>query len=105
MNCVHHARDKLLSQMHKIFIVRVSHVKLNCRELWIVRQIDALVSELAAELIHTVKTTHDELFQVQFWCDSHKHVNIQIIVVRCKWPRRSSTTDLAHHRSLHFKEA
>jgi len=43
---------------HEVIVVRVRHIELHRRELGIVGQIYALVTELSAYLINSVYTTH-----------------------------------------------
>jgi hypothetical protein len=49
-----HAGDELLRDIHKVVVVGVGHVKLTGRELRVVRHVDALVTELLPDLVHTI---------------------------------------------------
>ena len=49
-----HAGDELLRDVHKIIVVGVGHVELAGRELRVVRHVDALVTELLPDLVHTI---------------------------------------------------
>ena len=46
--------------MHEVIVVSVGHVELARRELGIVRQVDALVSELSPDLVQTIDTTNNQ---------------------------------------------
>jgi hypothetical protein len=49
-----HAGNELLRDIDKIVIVGVGHVELAGRELRVVRHVDALVTELLPDLVHTI---------------------------------------------------
>lgn len=55
MDMLDQARDKLLSHDEKVVDVGISHVKLQSCEFGVVRQVHALVSELAAHLIDPIE--------------------------------------------------
>lgn len=64
MNRIHHAADHLLRDGHQVLVVGVRPVELARGELGVVRQIDALVTELSADLIDAVQASNDQLLQV-----------------------------------------
>jgi hypothetical protein len=49
-----HASDELLRYFDKVVVVGVCHVELAGRELRVVRHVDALVTELLPDLVHTI---------------------------------------------------
>lgn len=56
---LHHAGHHVLRHGHQIVVVRVRHIELAGGELGIVSQVDALVSELPADLVDSVDPTDD----------------------------------------------
>ncbi len=50
-------------------IVGVSHVKLACGELWVVSEIDAFITELTPDLIHTVDSSDYQHLKRWDWLD------------------------------------
>ena len=58
------------------------------------REVDALVAELPPDLVHPVETAHDTLLEVQLRRDAHRHVQLQVVVVRLEGLGRGTTGDL-----------
>jgi hypothetical protein len=83
----------------------VGHVKLAGGELGVVREVDALVAELAAELVHAVQAADDELLEVQLGRNAHEEVLAEVVVVREEGPRRRAAGQHVHHRRHHLEEA
>ena len=76
------------------------HVELACSEFWIVSHVNALIPELAANLIHAGEVTDDHHLQKQLWSDPHEELHVQVIVVSHKRTRCSSSRYHVHHRCL-----
>lgn len=102
---LHDAGDHILRHLHHVVHIGVRHVELARGELGVVRHIDRLVTELAAQLVHAVETTDHELLQVQLGSDTHVEVQVQVVVVGDEWLRRGATGLHVHHGRLHFQEA
>ena len=62
--------------------------------------VHALVAEILANLIHTLKTAHDQSFEVQLSGDAHIHRDIERIEVGDKRPGCSATGDSLQRRRL-----
>ncbi len=65
---------------------------------------DALVAEVATDLIHAVESADDQPLQVQLEADAQIQVLVQLVVVRNKRPRRRAAVDRLQDRRLHLKE-
>ena len=57
------AREEALSDLHQIVVVGVGHVKLASGELGVVGEVNALIAELATDLVNTVKASNNEHLQ------------------------------------------
>ena len=77
-------------------------VELAGGELRIVGEIDALVPELATNLIHPLKASNNQHLQVEFRGDSHKELHVEVIVVRYKGPGCGTPRNHVHHGSLNL---
>ncbi len=92
------------SHLEQVVVIGVGHVELAGGELRIVGQVDALVTELTADLVHSLQTADHQLLQVQLGGDAHEHVQTEVIVVRHEGLGCGSTGDDVHHGSLDFEE-
>merc|ERR1719502_370209 len=63
MNCIDHTRNEFLCYVHQILVVCIGHVELHRSKLWVVCKVDALVTELASNLVHSIKAADDKLLQ------------------------------------------
>ncbi len=95
----------LFGQIHQIIVVCIRHIEFQHGEFWVMTNRDTFVTEVTVDFIHTLETTYDQTFQIQLWCDTQIHVDIQRIVVRDKWTRRRTTRNHLHHRGFYFHEA
>lgn len=66
-----HLAEKFLCKRHQVIVVAVSPVEFTGGELWVVGQVDAFVSKLFSYFVNAVKTTNDELLEVEFRRDAH----------------------------------
>ncbi len=57
--------DHLFGAAHDAFVVGVGFVELELRELGVVLEADALVAEVAADLVDAVVAAHDQPLEVQ----------------------------------------
>ena len=89
--------------VHQVVIVRVGLVELEHRELGVVLGADALVAEVAVDLVDAVKAADDQPLQIKLRRDAQKEIQIERVVVRREGPRRRAAGDLLHHRRLDFE--
>ena len=99
-----HVGDHLLSHVHEVLVVGVSLVELTGGELRVVSEINTLIAELTANLIHTVQTTNDQHLQVQLGSDTEVQVHVQVVVMGDEGLGNGTTGDHVHHRCLNLKE-
>ena len=103
------ARDELaeqvLREVHEVVVVRVGPVELDARELGVVRHVDALVAELAAELVDAVEAADDEHLEVELRGDAQEHVEVEVVVVRLERAGGRAAGDDVHHGRLNLEEA
>ena len=60
-----------LSEFHQVIVVSKSHIELTGGELSIMRQIDALISELLSNFINTVKSTNNKPLKMELRRNAH----------------------------------
>jgi hypothetical protein len=72
------------------------HVELARGELGVVREVDALVAELAAHLVDAVEAADDELLEVELGRDAHEEVQVQVVVVPVRG--RSESEYVSEHK-------
>lgn len=65
---------------------------------------NALVSELATNLVDSLETTDDELLQIQLRRNAEEKFHVQLVVVCLEWACSSTSSDLVHHGCLDFEE-
>ena len=58
------ALKHLLGYLHHPYIILVRHIKFKCCKFRVVRAIHPLVPEHFSEFIYTVKTCHNEPFEI-----------------------------------------
>jgi hypothetical protein len=102
---VNEAGDERLGEVHEVVHVGVGHVELTDGEFGVVSKVDTLIPEDATDLVDTVKTTDDELLEVELGGDTHEEVEVEGVVVSDEGLRGSSTSDLVHHGRLDLEEA
>lgn len=77
-------------------------VELAGGELGIVGEVDALVPELATNLIHPLEASDNQHLQVELGGDSHKELHVEVIVVCYKGPGCGTPRNHVHHGSLNL---
>ena len=97
--------DHLLRAPHDVVVVGVGFVELELREFGIVLEADALVAEVAADLVDAVESAHDQPLQIQFKADAQVEVLVQLVVMRDKGARRGAAVDRLQDGRLHLQEA
>mmetsp|Transcript_56 Transcript_56/g.189 ORF Transcript_56/g.189 Transcript_56/m.189 type:complete len:549 (+) Transcript_56:61-1707(+) len=102
---LHHLGHQLLSHVHQIIVVCVCHVELAGGELRVVREVDALVSEIPPDLVHPVHAPYHQHLQVELGGDAHEEVQVQLVVVSDEGTGGGPSRNHVHHRRLHLNEA
>lgn len=97
-------RNQLLRHVHEVVVVSIGPVELAGREFGVVSQVNALVSELATDLIHTFQTTDNEHLQIQLWGDTHEQIHIELVVVGDERLGSRTSGNGVHHRRLDLGE-
>ena len=77
-------------------------VELARGELRVVGEVDPLVAELAADLVHAVQAADDEHLQVQLGRHAHEQVEVEVVVVRHEGLGRRAARHHVHHRGFHL---
>ena len=75
-------REEPLDDVHHRAAVAVGLVELEDRELGVVRAVEALVAEVAADLEDLVEAADDEALEVELRRDAQEHVAVERVVVR-----------------------
>lgn len=104
VDLVDHLREHLFSEVHEVVVVSIGPIELTCGELGVVSQVNALISELLANLKHSVHSSYDQLLQVQLWCYSHEQLHVQVIMESLEGFGNGTSSNHVHHGSLHFEE-
>lgn len=78
---LHHLREHILRQIQQIMEIRIRHIELTARILWIMRLINRLIPKVPANLIYPIQPPNDQLLQVQFRRNPHIQLHIEIVVV------------------------
>jgi len=100
----HHWGQHILSHLYQIVVISVGHVKLASSVLWVVSLIYRFVSEVFTNLEHSVQTSYHQLFQEQFWSDSHVQFHVEVVVVSNKRSCSGSSRNHVHHGSFDLDE-
>lgn len=103
-NLLDHAGHELLGDLHEIVDIRIGPVELASGELRVVGQINALITELTANLVYTVKTTDNQHLEVELGRNTHKEVHVELVVMSHEGLRCCSTGNSVHHRGLNLDE-
>ena len=93
-----------LRQFHHRFVVAIRLVQLDHREFWVVRAVDAFVSEHPANLVHPLDPTDHQPLEVQLQRDPQVELHIERIVMRRKGPCRGPTCDRMQNGRFRFDE-
>ena len=96
--------DHLLGQRHHLQVIGVRPVELELGELRVVRAVDALVAEVAPDLVHPLQVPHHQPLQVQLERDAQVQVLLELVVVRDEGPRRRAAVERLQDGRLHFQE-
>ena len=89
------AAERVSGFQHELFcdfrhpvVVGIGRVELEHREFGIVRRVDALVAEIAADLVDPLDAADHEPLQIELERDPQEKIDIERIRVRGEWPRR-----------------
>ena len=96
--------EQLLGEVHQVVIVGVGLVELEHGELGIVARGDALVAEVAVDLIDAVHAADQQALEVELGGDAQEEIDVERVVVGGERPRGRASGDGLHHRSFHFDE-
>src|SRR6185437_9608935 len=80
-------------------------IELEHRELRVVLRADALVAEVAVDLVDTIQSTDNKPFEVEFRRDAQREADVQRVVVRAERTRGGAAGDGVHHRRFDFEVA
>ena len=97
--------EHLLGEPHQVLVVHVRLVELQHRELGVVLRRDALVAEVAVDLVDALDAADDEPLEVELRRDAHVQLHVERVVMRDERPRQRAAGDRLHHRRLDFEEA
>ena len=98
-------REQLLGQLHQVGVIGIRLVELQHRELGIVLGRDALVTEVAVDLVDAIEAADEQALEVELGSDPQVEVHVERVVVRLERPGDGATGDRLHHRRLHLEEA
>ena len=70
MNTLGDMCNHVLGASHDIFIIGIGFIEFNLSELGIVFKADTFVAEIAANFIDTIKTAHNQSFEIEFIADA-----------------------------------
>ena len=76
-----HVADQRLGVVHQVAVVPVGRVELHHGELGVVAHRDAFVAEVAVDLEHALKPTHQQALEVQLGRDAQEHFLFERVVV------------------------
>ena len=65
-----HVSDHLLSQLHHLVVICISHVELEHRKFRIMGAVDALIAEIPSNFIHPFQVSYQQSLQVQLKRDA-----------------------------------
>lgn len=74
-------------------------------ELGVVREINALVTELSSDLVDAVEPSDDQLLEVELRRDAHEHLLLEVVMESGEGLGRGASGDQVHHGRLHLEEA
>ena len=99
---LHETRDHALSHVHQVVHVGIGHVELADGEFGVVRHVDLLVSKDTADFKDAVETADNELLQVELGRDTHKEVELEVVVVGDEGLGGGAAGNHRHHRCLNL---
>src|SRR5579871_5381056 len=95
--------DELFGEAHEVVVVGIGLVELEHGELGVVAGADALVAEVAVDLVDAVEASDDEALEVELGSDAEEEVDVELIVVGGEGAGCGSSGDLLHHGGFDFE--
>jgi len=86
-------------------IICIGLIELEHGELGVVLGADALVAEVAVDLVDAVEAADYQPLQIKLRRDAQKEIEIKSVVMRGEGTCRRAAGDLLHHRRLDFEIA
>ena len=96
--------EHVLGQFHHAVIVDVGFVEFQHREFGVVLVADALVAEVAPDLVDRVVAADQQALEVQLEADAQVQILVKLVVVRDERARRRAAVDRLEDRRLHFQK-
>ena len=97
--------EHALGEVHHPVVVFVGHVYLHACELGVVGAVHSLVAEILGEFIDSVKSAHNETFQIKFVGYAEIERNVERVVVSDERTRGSSAGNRLKDGGLDFHVA
>ena len=97
--------EEILGKLAHAGQVRVGGVCLHGSELWVVREVGALVSELATKLVDALKSADKQALERELGCNTQVVLGVQSVVVRDERLCVCAAKNLLKNRSLNFHVA
>ncbi len=97
--------DEFFAELHQVVVVGVGLVELEHGELGVVFGADALVAEVAVDLVDAVEAADDQSLQIQLGRDAQEEIEVERVVMRGEGLRGCASGDLVHHRGFDFEVA
>ena len=97
--------EEILGQLAHTGQVRVGGVCLHRGELWIMREVGALISELTTKLVDALKTANKQALQRKLGCNAQVVLGVQRVVVRDEWLCVCAAKNLLENRGLNLHVA
>ena len=99
-----HLQKKRFDAAHHSFIVRIRFVKLEHRELRIVRAVDAFVSEVVSDLVDSVESADNEPLEIELIRNAQKERHVERVVMGLKRSRSSPAIERLKNRGFHLQK-
>ena len=97
--------QQFCGKIHQALVVGVGLIKLEHGELGVVPRRDALIAEVAVDLVHALQAADDQALQVQLRRDAQVQIDVERVVMRDEGPRRGAAVQRLHHGRFDFDEA
>src|SRR6185437_3186991 len=102
VHVLRHLRQQVFRELHHVVVVGVGLVELEHGELRIVLRRDALIAEVAVDLVHALQPAHHQTFQVKLRRNAQIEVNVESVVMSDERARGRSSGDRLHHGCFDF---
>ena len=99
-----HAAQQVLGQVHQVTVVRVGLIELEHGELGVVPGGQALIAEVAIDLVDPLKPAHHQPLEIQLGGDAQEQFHVERVVMGDEGTRHGPAGDHVHHRRLHLQE-